>query len=60
MRILGAIVQPFVVPVFDTGHDVLSRRRVTFQFIRGDYSWRGTLTFEQFLEQALRCFLIAA
>jgi len=60
MTVLGSIVQAPMLPVFNTGDYNLLSGGIAGQFVRHHYPKRYTLLLEQFPEQTLGGFLIAA
>ena len=60
MRVLGAIVQIAVLPVFDTRQDLSFRCTIAFQLIGDDDPWDVVAAFEELAEELLCRLLVAS
>jgi hypothetical protein len=60
MRILCSVVQAFMLPMLDAGHDFSLCSGIAGQFVRNHHAGCPALLLEQLLEQAFGCFGIAA
>jgi hypothetical protein len=58
MRILRPVVEAFVLPRLDAGHD-LPLRRVAFQLVGDQHTRRSSLLLQQLAEQSLGGLLVA-
>ncbi len=57
MRVLRSIVQPLVLAMLNTRHDLSFRRAVALQLICDDHSWHVLQALQQLAEEPLGCFL---
>jgi hypothetical protein len=57
-RILGAVVQIPVLPMFDTGQELAQDRPLAFQLIRDDHPRHICQALQEFAEEFLRHFLV--
>jgi hypothetical protein len=60
MRILRAIIEIAMRPMFHTGQDLALRGAIALQFIRDDHAWHVGQALQQLAEKLLRRFLVAA
>ena len=59
MRILGAVVQVSMLPMFHPGQELMHGRPVAFQFVRDDHPRHIGQPFQELAEESLRCLLVA-
>src|ERR687897_627592 len=60
MRVLGAVVQTPMLPMFDTRHDLSLSRAIAGQFVCDQHARGHALLLEKLAQQALGGFRIAA
>ena len=58
--VLRPVIQPFVRPMFDVGHELTPGSSVRTQFVGDHALGRHALFFQQSFEQSPRCLGIAA
>jgi hypothetical protein len=59
MRILGAVVQIPMLPMFHTGQELMHGRTVAFQFVRDDHPRHIGQPLQELAEESLRGLLVA-
>jgi hypothetical protein len=60
VRVFGAIIQAFVLAMFDAGYAFFLGGRIAGQFVRDDHTWYVPQPFEQLAEKLLGCILVAS
>ena len=59
LRVLGAVVEPFVLAVFHAGYNLPLSRSVAGPFVGNNDPWHGAATLEQLAKEAFGRVLIA-
>ncbi len=60
VRVLGSIVQSFVLAMLHTRQNLPFSRSITLQLIGDDHAWHIHESFEQLAEKSFRCFFVAS
>src|SRR6266404_8738102 len=59
MGVFGPVIEAFVLPMFDPGHDLPPGRGVALQLVGNEHTRRSTLLLEELAEQAFGGLLVA-
>ena len=57
VRVFGAIIQAFVLAMFDAGYDFLLGGRIASQFVRDDHAWYVPQPYSFFSQTAVSSLL---